>query len=1215
MSSLLRKKHSGKIWSFSPINTVIHVAVIDGTQNAPDNKSVTKQYHLVFHLPFAYLRPGATSFCEFKLNDNTIPFLELFCCYLHMVEEIYHKHGEEHMFMILENVRDIHNKCVGIRFHFFVCTTEDKLNEIKKDMIKKNREYIVKQKKRVKKTKLTTHESYKNVTSDYAWSKLASNYLMNTEYMQSTFKALRQVGQNINTFHGVFNMDGNIFNGVFINNRGIKDNANICDLQKNPTNYKKDISIDNSIKKVIVFPVEEDIVRIHPSEVFLKEIFIKQKYLPHYFMEKILLPRLTISGHDSSIISLNPNDNLSVSVFEVPDHFHKYVKMKTDSIVGEEDIHEFLSRIGTQIEPKTDRFDKSITRYMVQDEKEKPEKKNLIKQTVKELFYISELKKKQPVHYELGDGVWFSATNKFSHTSPGFLPWFTDPELMDIDPIEKKALTTKHSLDTLDYLKYEAAVLKKRFKNRYEYQHLVFSKFQSEISNNLYATVSEPFRTILDWGNENKNHHVKRHRYKNWDDPNKDKWKEQNVFTNSMKWKMNFFDNDLQVSTGHATLMLLNYAKYDAYRQVQDLHMNIIFTGEGATSKSFLFEKMKQMSIPGTVIELTYQTTKADAIDEDRNDTITVFNEAPPGLFMKNNHADPTQEAMFKEKLTSQRVSCKTFVKDEETDHRSNRTTISSSIGVHMGATNDDPSDASEAMKTRFYWGQFEKNERKNKSMDVCMQGEKIWSDIGEELLEKRLKDFHVEHYRMCLLFKLMYVNAVVEPTLAASDIVYHEVAKMLRKHKLSTSTRMKERFDIMCRIYTMMNAIDMVFNYEMEHTDTECICSGCTNKAQYNYTNQTAAYCLDHRKKDMVMYRNHYGQDFDLRQMIDVEPYLYCTEEIAVFAFTQISQEVYNPAEKKVLDALFQVWKQRKHSFKTNKNDGYEDLSQKDYNVATMKIDNTRHFIKLISVNIPLNIGRPSEHNIKCIIKDLTTRSMTHTSYTNYTFENDSKAFAKGDRYNTYGKGTTTTDCINILEREVEICTELFKNARIKDSLKSTIKEEAWHKQPDTGNILTKCINNIMHQHTNRKHLIFGLPSYGDNGQMDQPNKFHEMVMEKNNNKTIEVINPLYKSNHDIHQMERVQLFEDEMYEKQFIEMDLNDVACLSHFDRVYKEVEDVDNKRITFWEHYHYDENTFSSIAKPIVTVEKKDNFFKYSGIKRKIQDMRKKQAKKKK
>ena len=159
---------------------------------------------------------------------------------------------------------------------------------------------------------------------------------------------------------------------------------------------------------------------------------------------------------------------------------------------------------------------------------------------------------------------------------------------------------------------------------------------------------------------------------------------------------------------------------------------------------------------------------------------------------MTNKHTDPGDEARFKEKLTSQRVSCKTYEKDDETGLRTNRTTVSQSIGVYMGATNDDPADATEAMRTRFYFGQFEKSERKNKSMDACMQGEKIWNEIGEDLLEKTMNDFHMEHYRMALLFKLMYIGAIKYPTLTTSDIVFMKMSEKLRKMKLNTSTRFK---------------------------------------------------------------------------------------------------------------------------------------------------------------------------------------------------------------------------------------------------------------------------------------------------------------------------------------------------------------------------------------------------------------------------------------
>ena len=123
------------------------------------------------------------------------------------------------------------------------------------------------------------------------------------------------------------------------------------------------------------------------------------------------------------------------------------------------------------------------------------------------------------------------------------------------------------------------------------------------------------------------------------------------IFANRAIRVLDFYDNGLFVSAQHKTLFLLNHSKYDAYRNTTNLHFNQVYTGEGATSKSFLFEKMEEMSIQGTVQTLTYQTTRADAIDGDQNDTIHVFNEAPPGMFITNKNVDNTQEAMFKESL------------------------------------------------------------------------------------------------------------------------------------------------------------------------------------------------------------------------------------------------------------------------------------------------------------------------------------------------------------------------------------------------------------------------------------------------------------------------------------------------------------------------------------------------------------------------------------
>ena len=1306
MTNILKKKHQGKIWSLSPVNYVrdVYITTCDMFGDVSTDKQ--KPQHLVFHLPLHYLRSGATSICEFKLNDVTVPFIEMFCFYLHVIETCYDEFAENKQALFVENVRDTKNKCVAVRFHYFVQTENDKLKDIKSNIFEAHKKEFEKSKKKYqpkkkKREEIPIHKSFKRIHNNYTWTRLASNYMINSEVLSTTFKDVNQVGNNFNDYtrlQDVFSTDVKIFRGYYFDN-GIEKKADICKNQgctfinnKWVHNYIDDIG------KYHVFPSSDDIIRVHPTEIFLNEIFIKQKYLLHYFMDTVLLPKIIIKSDTDDSIDLQENIT-TTSVIIPKNHIHYHVDLNSD--VGT--IDSFIKTLNGIESSEEIYIEKDLGNNIIKNLvwkhtfKTKTEDSTSlvekIKETAKDFFHVCQEIYYDPqsppcVFSETCTNQWFSIRNKYAHTSIGYLQWFTDTKALDTDPVEKQALTTKNSLDTLDYIKYEGAILKKKYPK--SFKNTLLESFKSEIVDNVYAIVSEPLRHILDWGCSNKNHIVKRHKYRNWEEEN-DNWKNENVFTNSIKWKMNFFDNDLQVSTGHATLMLLNHAKYDAYRQTQDLHMNIIFTGEGATSKSFLFDQMKKMSIPGTVIELTYQTTKSDAIDEDRNDTITVFNEAPPGLFMKNMHADPNQEAMFKEKLTSQRVSCKTIVIDDETGLRTNRNTISSSIGVQLGATNDDPSDASEAMKTRFYWGQFEKNERKNKTMDACMRGEKMWNDIGESLLQSRLNDFHMEHFRMCILNKLMYIGAISEPTLSTSDIVYQKICEYLRKQKLCTSTRFKERYDIMCRIYTMIHAIDMVFNFELECNYDEIKCSLCNNCAQYNEPYKTPKFCIDCRKPNHVLYGNHYGKSFDVRQMKDVEPYLYCTEEIAIFTFTQISKEVYNPVEKKILAAFYKIWKEKQHAFKLNKSNGYEDPSNINYNVATLKVDSAKHLTKILSINIPIHVGRPSEHNIKYVLKQLQTRNITHRNFVQYVQKNNTmydssgsiesvstmdmdndpydleqmdlnetqeikmKAYAKGDMLCTHdGNKTVTTDCLHIIDKDVEICTELFKQARIKESLsfrhvciRKNCNESAIyscnnslpqfcidHKPPhfvlykepdviykelDNDSILIKAVNNVQHKYTEKKHVIFGLPTYGNNGQIDNPNEMHETWVNPVD-KIIEVKNPLYKTNKELHQMERTFLFEDENYYGQKIEMDLNEVACLNHFDRLYKNVvnnQEKDDKRFQFLELFCLDiQDKFKSIAKPVISVKTNQTYlFKYSNLKKRLLNRKEENQRKKK
>ena len=76
----------------------------------------------------------------------------------------------------------------------------------------------------------------------------------------------------------------------------------------------------------------------------------------------------------------------------------------------------------------------------------------------------------------------------------------------------------------------------------------------------------------------------------------------------------------------------------------------------------------------------------------------------------KNPNADSTQEAMFKENSHHNESQLKSGVKTKA--RASAFTTDQVGVLGSMGATNDPLSEVEEALKTRFFWGNFEQQRR-----------------------------------------------------------------------------------------------------------------------------------------------------------------------------------------------------------------------------------------------------------------------------------------------------------------------------------------------------------------------------------------------------------------------------------------------------------------------------------------------------------------------
>ena len=298
----------------------------------------------------------------------------------------------------------------------------------------------------------------------------------------------------------------------------------------------------------------------------------------------------------------------------------------------------------------------------------------------------------------------------------------------------------------------------------------------------------------------------------------------------------------------------------------------------------------------------------------------------------------------MKEKLTSNRVRTKEFYRDEETGERKNRVAISSQIGVYVGATNDNPADAEEAEKTRFHWGEFEKLFRKAKSI-YDYQRKAIDKESNPAMKKRREHFLYYCHDQQCKVFyiwKFIFCGIIRDVDLDAADILLSMSSKELkRQQRVRIPPRTVERFRILCRILTITNALDMVFNLK----------GG-----------------------------KHQGKDFEMCQLLDVEPLLYCTEEIAVCALNMVSVEIpeLSLSRTKTLRACWKLFCQDP-KYKSEKSSlGVENV---DYNYFRLKGSN-KQILKRIQNSIPYTEGKPSIHNINSVLQTLSSQDFHSRDY-----------------------------------------------------------------------------------------------------------------------------------------------------------------------------------------------------------------------------------------
>jgi len=493
------------------------------------------------------------------------------------------------------------------------------------------------------------------------------------------------------------------------------------------------------------------------------------------------------------------------------------------------------------------------------------------------------------------------------------------------------------------------------------------------------------------------------------------------VFANRTVTIMEGYEQYALISTAHRMMFLIHHARYDSFRRDFGLHFNCFQAGDGATSKSFLFKLMEWMSIPGTIEVLTYQTGKADAVDGNRNDVTTVCHEAPPGMFRtgKNPNADSTQEAMFKEKLTSQKVTAKVWCQDEGTGRRSARLTHSECIGVWMGATNDPPSEVEEALKTRFFWGNFEQQQRRGRDIDDCMNGERMMSAADLKIRKGQYLEAKEEQYRVMIVEKGIWCRVIQDVNMTASNILIPRLKNKLTQNSIIVpGPRDWERVKIFSRNMAIVTAIERVCN---------------------------------------LPGGKWYEKPFNEECLPDLEPYLRVTEEMVIFVLSLLSDQFRSPVEHKILNTIYNMEK---------RSPKFIDPNSGEVNHNYVKLPRPRQLAQKINSRMSFAKGKTSENNIQNFLQQMGKHSAIQPNYILPVSEGTSANKETFPIIDTKKDTTMKQSCVVNNEGVFIHVSHLLAHKEANEDSVFRILADETHKHSDNKRLFTSCPidNNYFH-------------------------------------------------------------------------------------------------------------------------------------------------------
>lgn len=352
--------------------------------------------------------------------------------------------------------------------------------------------------------------------------------------------------------------------------------------------------------------------------------------------------------------------------------------------------------------------------------------------------------------------------------------------------------------------------------------------------------------------------------------------RDMSSFGNFMGQMLFDFENVLRISTTHTILLRVFVNALDAYRNEQNLHNNTVLLGEGATGKSHILDCLKDMLVDGTVKSITHVTDKAAAVDTDNNDHISCYHEMPPQLLGSEKSGQETGSHIIKDMMTSCVVETHSIFVDENGRRRS-VTVNSVCIGVIIMATNERFDKIPQALATRMIPIIVNDNHRPKFGINdmTCkirgVKGGEYSSGDDGQRFDNLLKNIQNV---LVMVEKMIYTDILEDVGMAVFDTMQINMTQYMIDHHI---------------MYNVGNIREIKYLRHFART----------------VTLMHAVFKFISDPKSVGYGARDFGSLNSFKTLMHIQPYLFCTEEIALFTLTINADQLIKVYHFKVIELL----------------------------------------------------------------------------------------------------------------------------------------------------------------------------------------------------------------------------------------------------------------------------------------------------------------------